>query len=144
MTTRVLLVEDEPSLAKAVARFLGRSGYVVVVAGSCEEAQGAAGPFRAGVLDIELPDGNGAKLASQLIARAVVQSVVFFTATRDHRLREAATRLGPICEKSGGVRELVALLQQTTERSQKMVAGGPPIASTVPPASGVRANDRED
>ncbi|HXO22325.1 MAG TPA: sigma-54 dependent transcriptional regulator [Thermoanaerobaculia bacterium] len=64
----VLLVEDEPAVRKAVARFLERKGYETRQAGFCAEGLEA---FRADrpdavLLDYSLPDGDGLQLLRQL------------------------------------------------------------------------------
>lgn len=57
----VLIVEDEPILAKNIMRFLSRRGYQVSTASCALDAlrELAARHIDIVVLDIDLPDGNG-------------------------------------------------------------------------------------
>src|SRR3954454_12031117 len=66
MGKRLLLVEDEATLARALGRLLNRVGYEVSIAASCSEAQSSTGTFSIGVFDIDLPDGDGIDLAEHL------------------------------------------------------------------------------
>lgn len=59
---RILLVDDDPSLARAVSITLQRGGFAVVVAGSLQEARTQVGPFDGIVADVKLPNGDGRHL----------------------------------------------------------------------------------
>ena len=64
------------------------------------------------IVDIDLPDGDGVELASELVASGRVGLIVFFTASRDaHRIR-LAEQIGPIVNKDGGVDALVAVVER--------------------------------
>src|SRR6516162_7343460 len=65
---RVLVVDDEPSLAELLASVLRYEGWNVVTAGSGAEAVRTAREFRpdAVVLDIMLPDFNGLEVMRRL------------------------------------------------------------------------------
>ena len=67
---RVLVVDDEPSLAELLASVLRYEGWNVVTAGSGAEAVRTAREFRpdAVVLDIMLPDFNGLEVMRRLRA----------------------------------------------------------------------------
>ena len=58
---RILLVEDDPALARQVAEALARAGYAVDRAGDGEDAEfrGATETFDAVVLDLGLPKLDG-------------------------------------------------------------------------------------
>jgi two-component system OmpR family response regulator len=60
-TMRLLLVEDDVKLVRALARGLGREGYTVDVAGTGEEAlsQARVNDYEAIVLDVMLPGIDG-------------------------------------------------------------------------------------
>ena len=71
---RILVVEDEPDLASAIAISLRRDGYAVDVAGD-----GASALDRAGVneydlvcLDLNLPDTDGLDVCRQVVAMPTV------------------------------------------------------------------------
>ena len=61
---RILLVEDEPNMARSLARILTRRGYVVAVANNGQEAlaQLAAERFHAVVTDLNMPVMDGMQL----------------------------------------------------------------------------------
>jgi len=128
-TTRALIVEDDPVVARSVARRLLREGYTVSLAQSCRAARAAGAGFFIATLDLDLPDGNGAELASELLRLGSVQRVVFYTGSLDPVQRDRAATLGPVVDKTRDVAELVGAL-------------GPPSsapASSVAPTQGRRA-----
>lgn len=56
----VLLVDDDPAVAKALAAVLRRSGFTVATAGSATEAELRLGErFEAMVLDLRMPEMRG-------------------------------------------------------------------------------------
>ena len=65
---RVLLVEDDASLRRNLAKALEREGYAVAIAGSLREAYEVAGDFAPdhAVLDLNLEDGHGMELIGAL------------------------------------------------------------------------------
>jgi DNA-binding NtrC family response regulator len=66
--TRVLLVEDEPNMARTLAKILERKGYDVATAGNGEEAlrELGAGPFAVIVTDLNMPVLDGMQLLRRL------------------------------------------------------------------------------
>lgn len=66
---RVLVVEDEPDLADAVARGLRRQGYAVDVAFGAilAEEKLRSGGYDLAVLDWNLPDGSGLDLCRRMV-----------------------------------------------------------------------------
>ena len=79
---RVLVVDDEPSLAELLASVLRYEGWNVITAGSGGEAVRTAREFRpdAVVLDIMLPDFNGLEVMRRLRAELPQVCVLFLTA----------------------------------------------------------------
>jgi len=65
---RVLVVDDEPQFARALATNLRGAGYEVETAATAESALAAAGlrPPDAVVLDLRLPDGSGRDVCREL------------------------------------------------------------------------------
>jgi two-component system OmpR family response regulator len=65
---RVLLVEDEPEMAHALALRLGRSGFIADHVGALEDARAALACHHYGLalLDRRLPDGDGLDLVPEL------------------------------------------------------------------------------
>lgn len=67
---RLLVLEDEPDLAQALADFLRASGHAVDLAGRLEEARAAlrGTEYDLLLLDLRLPDGDGLTLLRELRA----------------------------------------------------------------------------
>jgi two-component system, OmpR family, response regulator VicR len=120
--SRVLVVEDHPPLATVVAIGLRRLGHEVVRVGSVERALSAEGVFDGAVVDIELPDGTGVELARELLDSERVQTVIFYTATRDPALKIEALKLGPIVDKMGNLEELLEIATSELERVAALAA----------------------
>jgi DNA-binding NarL/FixJ family response regulator len=69
MPVRVLLVDDDEAFRQSAAKFLAERGYDVVgQASTLAEARAAVVQLRpdALLLDVNLPDGNGVALATEL------------------------------------------------------------------------------
>ena len=79
---RVLVVDDEPSLAELLASVLRYEGWTVQTAGNGADAVRAAREFRpdAVVLDIMLPDISGLEVMRRLRAEIPQVCVLFLTA----------------------------------------------------------------
>ena len=79
---RVLVVDDEPSLAELLASVLRYEGWNVSTAGTGADAVRAARDFRpdAVVLDIMLPDFNGLEVMRRMRAEIPQVCVLFLTA----------------------------------------------------------------
>lgn len=71
---RVLLVEDSPLAAEALALLLDVAGYAVDAVGTVADAvargTGTEAPYAALLLDLTLPDGDGLEVARALAAAA--------------------------------------------------------------------------
>jgi len=105
---RMLIVEDEPSLQRALRRVLRQSGWSVECAGRCCEAEIHDSVFDCGVFDVDLPDGNGVDLAEKMLDGGIVRRAVFFTARSDAETVTRAERFGPVLQKARGVEPLLA------------------------------------
>jgi DNA-binding response OmpR family regulator len=105
---QILVVEDDPTLRRAIARALQRAGHEVVVAGRCGGARALSGAFDVAVLDLELPDGTGVDVAGELLALGRASGVVFFSGAADPSLLGRASRLGTVVAKSGNFDSLLA------------------------------------
>jgi two-component system, OmpR family, response regulator len=79
---RVLIVEDEVKMARAIRRGLEREGYAADVVGDGEEALSMATEydFDAVVLDVMLPGRNGFEVCRELRARERWMPVIILTA----------------------------------------------------------------
>src|SRR5262245_31567863 len=81
-TVRVLVVDDEPQLRRALERALKLEGYDVEMAADGEEALGsvASGPVDAIVLDVLMPKRDGLEVARELRARGDQTPILMLTA----------------------------------------------------------------
>ena len=143
--SRVLVVEDHPPLATVVAIGLRRLGHEVVRVGSVERALMAEGVFDGAVVDIELPDGTGVELAGELLDSERVQTVIFYSATRDPGLKLEALKLGPIVDKMGNLEDLLEItsseLQRVAARA-KAAGAGDAVVTHATARSGTRRRIR--
>jgi DNA-binding response OmpR family regulator len=143
MGKRLLLVEDELTLARSVARLLRRHGYDVYLTASCDEARRVSGSFSLGIFDIDLPDGDGVDLAKELSNLGVVRRVVFFSGTAEATQQAGARKVGPLVEKSRGFSDLLAVIELALATQHAKVAGAEDLSiggSSHPPPSGIRQN----
>jgi FixJ family two-component response regulator len=94
----VLVVEDDPSMLKAVQRLLRQHDYKPIPFSSAEAFKKHT-DFETAVcivLDINLNDGSGIELRHQLKAAGVSVPVIYMTGKEDPSVREAALASGCI------------------------------------------------
>ncbi len=93
---RILVIDDEETLSKNIARRLFRAGYDVEQATTGEEARAAldAGEVNAICLDINLPDCNGLDLLEELHREKPDLKVVMISCETGTEYRSRAERLG--------------------------------------------------
>src|SRR5690349_10723270 len=121
---RALIVEDDPVVARSIARRLLREGYTVSLAQNCRAARAAGRGFRVAVLDLDLPDGSGTDLGDHLLRQGAVQSIVFYTGSIDHHERERARVMGSLIDKSCDLEDVVNALEPSPT--------APPISQMAP------------
>lgn len=108
--TRALIVEDDPVVARSIARRLLREGYSVSLAQNCRVARSAGPGFQVAVLDLDLPDGSGADLADELLRLGAVRGVVFYTGSLDASQRARASSFGVVVDKAADIEDVVGAL----------------------------------
>lgn len=123
-TTRALIVEDDPVVARSIARRLLREGYTVSLAGTCRAARAAGKGFQVAILDLDLPDGSGTDLAEDLQRLGAVRTLVFYTGSLDAAQRERARAFGPVIDKTQDLEQVVQLLEP--------FPSAPPISQMAP------------
>jgi DNA-binding response OmpR family regulator len=123
---RLLLVEDDVTVARALSRTLARHGFSVATARSCGAALSLSQSFDFAILDLDLPDGNGVDLARSLLDQQKVPSVMFYTGSQDPALLASARTLGPVLMKASGSDDVLSLLGRLLE------SGEPPQSQTSP------------
>jgi DNA-binding response OmpR family regulator len=106
MEPSVLVVEDNPVLARPLTRFLQQSGYTVHFASCCADARRLLGPFDVGVFDVDLSDGSGIDLCAELLTSKVVRSAVFYTGALDNVRFQTASALGVVVRKTQSAEDL--------------------------------------
>jgi two-component system, OmpR family, response regulator len=121
---RLLLVEDQVEVARALRRVFSSRGFAAEIATSCAEARALAGPWDCAVLDVDLPDGSGIDLAGELRRDGGAACVVFYSAQVDPRVQSAAEVHGPFVNKRAGSDELVEMVQWQILRAGPSAASG--------------------
>jgi len=137
--TRALIVDDDPVVARSVARRLLREGYTVSLAGSCHTARAAGTSFQCAVLDLDLPDGSGVQLAEELLRQGAARSIVFYTGSLDLEQRERAALFGAVVDKGQDLEEVVLALEP---RLSEPPISGMNRSQTEPPVSGMSSRAR--
>jgi DNA-binding response OmpR family regulator len=93
---RVLIAEDEPRLAEALARGLRRNGFAVDIALDGDQAlkRTAVVDYDAVVLDRDLPHVHGDEVCRQLVGAERPPCILMLTAAADVRARVEGLNLG--------------------------------------------------
>ncbi len=141
MPTPVLLLEDDPAIARTVAYALQREGWTVTHCLLLQDARAqlARQPFALLVLDLGLPDGNGLELLRSLRAAANPLPVLVLSAQGDEIDRVLGLELGAddYLPKPFSPRELVARAKALLRRAAPAPAP-PTTAVLVDDAAGQR------
>lgn len=120
---RILVVEDDPSVAEVVSRYLEREGFVVDRASDGYQASGlaAASVPDLVVLDLSLPGVDGLEVLRRLRALAPVP-VIILTARGEETDRMEGFELGAddYVVKPFSARELVARVRAVLRRSRDL------------------------
>jgi len=115
--TRVLILDDESTLRTALFRLLDRKGYQVVTAQRLDEARSFMSPdkpFDLAIVDMNLPDGNGLDLISEIKAVSPATQVIVLTgfATIDTAIQATQKGAYHFLTKPFNVEELMSLLEK--------------------------------
>jgi two-component system, OmpR family, KDP operon response regulator KdpE len=117
---RVLVVDDEPQILRALRTSLRGAGYEVDTAETAEAALAAAAmrPPEAVVLDLVLPDGSGTDVARELRGWSSAPIIVL-SAVGEEREKVAALDAGAddYVTKPVGIDELLARLRAVLRRT---------------------------
>ena len=136
MPTRILIVEDEASIAEPFARLLEREGFQATVAGTAAEGLRAARDRRPDlvVLDLALPDGDGRDVCRTLRAESQVP-VIMLTARGTETDRVVGLELGAddYVVKPFSAVEVIARIRAVLRRT----------AASPRPAGPIRVRDLE-
>ena len=121
---RVLLVEDEPSIAEPLAEAIGREGFETKVAGTVAESLELSSQFEPDLvlLDVMLPDGSGYDVCRELRTRSQVP-IIMLTARGEESDRIVGLELGAddYVVKPFSAREVVARIRAVLRRTESPV-----------------------
>ncbi len=125
--TRVLVVDDEPQILRALQTNLRGAGYEVETAATATDALASAAmrPPDAVILDLVLPDGRGTDVCREL-RRWTDVPVILLSAVGEEREKVAAFDAGAddYVTKPFGIDELLARLRAALRRA---VPSGDPV-----------------
>ncbi|MBP7779678.1 MAG: response regulator transcription factor [Acidobacteria bacterium] len=122
---RLLVVEDDPSIADFVATGLRQEGFAVDVSGDGVEGleRARAGAYDAAIVDVMLPRLDGLSLVAALRRANVTTPVLFLSARHsvDDRVKGLQTGGDDYLTKPFAFQELVARVQALTRRGQPSI-----------------------
>jgi two-component system, OmpR family, alkaline phosphatase synthesis response regulator PhoP len=130
MSTRILVVEDDPDIAQLVARYLDKAGFVSERAASGREALQAiaARPPDLMVLDLMLPQVDGLEICRIVRANPATAElpIIMLTARAEESERIVGLELGAddYLAKPFSPNELVARVRALLRRARR--GAGPP------------------
>jgi len=130
---RVLVVDDEPQILRALRIILRDAGFEVLQAASVKEALDAAAlrPPDAAIVDLVLPDGDGIEVTNSLREWSTMPILVLSAVgEEDEKVRALEAGADDYVTKPFGPRELVARLQAALRRAAPGVSE-PAISSKV-------------
>ncbi len=119
---RILVVEDDPSIAEFVAAGLRQEGLAVDVASNGVDGldRASAHPYDAAIVDVMLPRLDGLSLVAALRRAGVTTPVLFLSARHsvDDRVKGLQTGGDDYLTKPFAFQELLARVQALTRRGQ--------------------------
>jgi len=117
---RVLVVDDEPQIVRALKVVLREAGFEAVPASTAAEAldQAAVRPPEAAIVDLVLPDGDGVEVTRRLREWSDMPILVLSAmGDEDQKVRALEAGADDYITKPFGARELVARLQAALRRA---------------------------
>lgn len=121
---QVLLVEDDPLIAKTLVMSLCYEGFELTVTPNAREAASAlvSHGFDLVMFDVGLPDGNGIDLCRALRARDDTIPILMLSARTDEATAVAGIESGAddYIRKPYGIKELTARMTRLLERRRKV------------------------
>ncbi len=129
MSARLLLVEDEPSLARTLSDRLAAEGYEVVIApdGPSGEQSARDGGFDVVLLDVNLPGKNGFDVCRDLRRDGIDIPILMLTARNELVDRVLGLKLGAddYLAKPFETLELLARIEALMRRSRDGAQASP-------------------
>ncbi|MDO8189513.1 response regulator transcription factor [Conexibacter sp. JD483] len=130
MAGRILVVDDELQILRALRVILRDAGYEPITVATAEEALDAAAtrPPDAAIVDLVLPDGDGIEIARQLRSWSEMPILVLSAVgEEEQKVRALEAGADDYVTKPFGARELVARLGAALRRAGR-TADEPVIA----------------
>ena len=123
MSSKVLVIEDEPDIRKTLEYNLSREGYEVDACGTLQEAKKLLEPsLSLIVLDLMLPDGSGLDLCREIKKNSLLSNIpiIILTAKDDEVDRVVGFELGAddYVTKPFSVRELILRIKAVLKRGE--------------------------
>ncbi len=120
---RILVVDDDASVCRALARLLRSYGHEVETFGSAAEVLAAGPPADALCLvtDVRMPGMGGVELCEQLHAAGRDLPTVFVTAHGTEGLRSVVLEGAPILQKPVAAEQLLAAIDSVTRKAARAV-----------------------
>jgi DNA-binding response OmpR family regulator len=146
----LLLIDDEPTIAEPLARFLRAEGFDVEVAGDGAtgdslfvKAELAAAPIDLVLLDWSLPDRPGIELLRAWRARGVVTPVVMLTARHELIDKVLGLELGAddYVTKPFEPRELLARVRARLRQPPSLGSAKPGASTPVLKCAGIEMDE---
>ncbi len=130
MTTHILLLEDEESIADALIFSLNAEGFTVTWCQLVQEAIVHAANVDLLILDVGLPDGNGFEFCKQIRRQSEVP-VIFLTARASEIDRVVGLEIGAddYVVKPFSPRELVARVKAILKRTKRQPTAAAELTS---------------
>src|ERR1700682_2303828 len=123
MSSRILLIEDEPGLVITISDLLAAEGYEVESAGDGEAglAKGLSGGFDLVILDVMLPKKTGFDVCRELRQKGIDIAILMLTAKTQVVDRVVGLKLGAddYLAKPFDPAELLARMEALLRRVQK-------------------------
>src|SRR4029077_7430660 len=119
---RVLVVDDEPQIVRALRVVLREAGFEAVPAETASQALDLAGvrPPQAAIIDLVLPDGDGVELTRTLREWSEMPILVLSAiGEEEQKVRALEVGADDYITKPFGARELVARLQAALRRAAR-------------------------
>ncbi len=118
---RILVVDDDASVCRALARLLRSYGYDVTTFGSAAEVLASGPPEDALCLvaDVRMPEMGGVELCEQLHASGRALPTVFVTAHGTEGLRSLVLDGAPVLQKPVNAAQLVDAIDRVSRRRER-------------------------
>jgi two-component system KDP operon response regulator KdpE len=119
---RILVVDDEPQILRALRIILRDAGFEVLKAATAEEALDVAStrPPQAAIIDLVLPDGDGIEVTRSLREWSEMPILVLSAVGEEsEKVRALEAGADDYITKPFGPRELVARLQAALRRADQ-------------------------